>query len=353
MKQAEFKSQDSLLQAVATITEQRDRERLESVLLSTFTEIIPLGYIALFQLLPAENGAEALLVCEGGGGKAICASQHNTTIAIVQHPEFSQVMESGHESVQPARGKKGFMSIFPVMGSHGVSGFLQIFSDQQLDAERRIIYALLKIYSNYLRILLESETDTLTGLLNRRTFDQNIGKIVMERNAPDAEVPVSGKHHRGRRKGGMAECHWLAIMDIDHFKQVNDLYGHLYGDEVLLLMARSMCKVFRRKDKLFRFGGEEFMVVLDRTSLENAKEVLERFRNTIESYDFPQIGRVTVSIGFVRLEKAEVPSVIIGHADQALYYAKQHGRNRVCQYEELVSTGKLRSMQYSQDMQLF
>lgn len=353
MSQAELNFHDRLLQAVATITEQRDRERLERALISTFSEIMALGYIALYQLLPSEQGDEVQLMCECGKEAAIESTPNPAPLHVAKYKELLIVMKSGKEFVQPMLGNNTFMSVYPIFGAHGISGFLKIISVKHSESERRAICALLKIYSNYLSILLESETDTLTGLLNRRTFDQNIGKIIAARSAPDRPVPVAGKSQGARRKGGAAEYHWLAIMDLDHFKRVNDQYGHLYGDEVLLLMARSMCKVFRRKDKLFRFGGEEFVVVLDRTSLDNAREVLERFRKTIERHDFPQIGRVTVSIGFVRLDKAEVPSVIIGHADQALYYAKQHGRNRVCQYEELLSTGKLSRMQYSEDMQLF
>jgi len=147
--------------------------------------------------------------------------------------------------------------------------------------------------------------------------------------------------------------HWLAVMDIDYFKRVNDKFGHLYGDEVLLLLSRNMQRIFRQHDKLFRFGGEEFVVVLDRTSLENAKNVLERFRLAIEQYDFPQVGQVTISIGFVRLDKAEVPSSIVGRADQALYHAKQHGRNQVVFYEDLISEGDLKEEHYSDDLELF
>lgn len=353
MKQVILNTTDSLLQSVATITEQRDRERLESALLATFTELLPFRHIALYQLVSGEQGEEARLVGEWDADSVVSSVHHGSSLLLAQHPDFRAVMESGKEFVQSLPDKNVFLTIYPVSGLHGMTGFLQTISDLPSEADRRTVYALLKIYSNYLGILLESETDTLTGLLNRRTFDQNIGKIIAERTAPDHPVSIQRKSHQARRKGGAAESHWLAIIDIDHFKQVNDVFGHLYGDEVLLLLARCMRKVFRQKDKLFRFGGEEFVVVLDRTSLKNAQEVLERFRKTIENYDFPQIGRVTVSIGFVCLAKDEVPSVIVGHADQALYYAKHHGRNRVCQYEKLVATGKLQSQHYSEDMQLF
>lgn len=353
MNQAEQKTQHRLLESVATITEQRDRERLESSLLATFTEIIPSSHIILYRLIPGERGEGVMRVSENRKGVSVCSIRHNTMLHYEQHPEFRTVKESGKECVQPLPGKNTFQSVYPVMDSHGISGFLEIISGMPSEADRRIVYALLKIYSNYIDILQESETDTLTGLLNRRTFDQNLEMIISERTAPDSATPLPGKPQQARRKASAEAFHWLALMDIDHFKKVNDEYGHLYGDEVLLLMARNMRKVFRQKDKLFRFGGEEFVVVLDRTTLKSAREVLERFRKTIEKYDFPQIGRVTISIGFVCLYKAEVPSVIIGRADQALYYAKQNGRNRVCQYEELVLTGKLDGQHYSDDMQLF
>lgn len=353
MKKHNANATHSLLQSVATITEQRDRKRLEDALLATFAELMPFNRLAFYQLESSEQGEELVLVSEYVADSMTKSVSIGSRLQLDQQTDFLSAKETGKEFVSALQDDKGFKVTYPISGSHGITGFLQTYSDLNTESDRKIIYALLKIYSNYLSILLESETDTLTGLLNRRTFDQNIGNIIAERTDPDQPTSVQGKPYRSRRKVAVAASHWLAIIDIDHFKQVNDVYGHLYGDEVLLLMARNMRRVFRQKDKLFRFGGEEFVVVLDRTSLENAREVLERFRKTIENYNFPQIGKITVSIGFVCLAKDEVPSVIVGHADQALYYAKHHGRNRVCQYERLVSTGKLAGQQYSEDMQLF
>lgn len=350
---AEQKTTDRLLQSVVTITAQRDRERLEHTLLTTFAEIMPYRRITLYQLVAGAQGEEAMIVGEVAAGSAVSNSRHGTCIPVAQQLEFRSVIESGKECVRPVQEENTFQSVYPVSSPDGIGGLLEIVSGVPADEDRRIVHALLNIYSNYLGLLLESETDTLTGLLNRRTFDRNIEKIIAERTVPDSASPARGRKNPARRKASAGAFHWLAIMDLDHFKKVNDQYGHLYGDEVLLLMAHSMRNVFRQQDKLFRFGGEEFVVVLDRTSLENAREALERFRKTIEAHDFPQIGRVTVSIGFACLAKAEVPSVMIGHADQALYYAKQNGRNQVCQYEELVSMGKLSALRYSEDMQLF
>lgn len=343
----------SLLQSVVTITEQRDRERLEQALLDTLAEIMPIRRITLYQMISREQGGEAVIVSEKAEDSVSRNIHNGPSFQIAQRLEFGSVIETGKEFVRFVQDENVFQSVYPIHGSGGISGFLEIISGHHSEGDQRIIQAFLKIYSNYLHILLESETDTLTGLLNRRTFDQNIGKIIAERTASDNAALLTPKSHPARRKVSAEASHWLALMDIDHFKKVNDEYGHLYGDEVLVLMARYMRQVFRRRDKLFRFGGEEFVVVLDRTNLKSAREVLERFRKTIAKHNFPQIGKVTVSIGFICLDKAEVPSEMIGHADQALYYAKQHGRNQVCQYEELVAMGKLAGQHYSEDLEIF
>jgi len=130
-------------------------------------------------------------------------------------------------------------------------------------------------------------------------------------------------------------------LDIDHFKRINDTFGHLYGDEVLLLMANLMRQSFRRSDLLFRYGGEEFVVVLKTHLPNDSWNVLDRFRQTVALYQFPQVGQVTVSIGFTQIRDSEMPATIIERADRALYYAKDHGRNQMHNYEQLIGSGSL------------
>ncbi|HNF78389.1 MAG TPA: GGDEF domain-containing protein, partial [Thauera aminoaromatica] len=120
----------------------------------------------------------------------------------------------------------------------------------------------------------------------------------------------------------------LAVLDIDHFKRVNDTFGHLLGDEVLLRFARIMEHSFRYNDRLFRFGGEEFLVLM-RTDETGAGLALERFRAAVEAYDFPCVGRLTVSIGYACAAGAPLAPDLVDIADQALYSAKREGRNRV------------------------
>lgn len=100
-------------------------------------------------------------------------------------------------------------------------------------------------------------------------------------------------------------------------------------------------KRFREDDVLFRYGGDEFIVLLENVEEQRARPVLDRFRQAVGAHPFPQVGTVTVSIGFVQVTRQGLPSDVFSQADQALYYAKEHGRNQVCAFEELVRERKL------------
>lgn len=341
-----------VLQSVATITCLRDRDLLARSLVGTLSELIHSSRVSMYRILPNEQGGEAILVAEACSHPGHASTSPEIGIPVASRTDFTAVWHTGKEFVSPIV-KNDYLSVYPIIGQHGTVGLLETISDVHSEMDRHLISAFLKVYSNYQTLLDESETDTLTGLLNRRTFDNNIEKIIAEHAVTDEESGSPDGQHPARRVSGAELPHWLAIIDIDHFKRINDQFGHLYGDEVLILLSRNMQRIFRQRDKLFRFGGEEFIVVLDRTSEESAKGVLDRFRTAIEQYHFPQIGKVTISIGFVRLDKPDVPSAIIGRADQALYYAKHHGRNRVCFYDDLLVAGKLSSEHYSNDLQLF
>lgn len=333
-----------VLRSVANITGQRDRDILARTLVTTLAELIRDARITLYRILPTELGIEALMVARANSQGVADSAEMSWLVG--DRPDFQAVLETGQEYIQTGDATYA-LSIYPISAKEQIAGLLEIHSKPHNETDRIVISSFLRVYSNYLTILDESETDTLTGLLNRRTFENNIERIIAEQ--PETE----GGENFARRMADADSTHWLAVMDIDFFKRINDNFGHLYGDEVLLLMSRNMKRIFRQRDKLFRFGGEEFIVVLDRTSLAGAKIALERFRAAIACYEFPQVGQVTISIGFVRLNVADVSSSLVGRADQALYYAKEHGRNQVCCYEDLVATGELAAQQYTDDVQLF
>ena len=134
---------------------------------------------------------------------------------------------------------------------------------------------------------------------------------------------------------------------------MNDQYGHLLGDEVLLLFAQQMTYSLRDHDLLFRFGGEEFVAIFECHDHDEMQMVLDRFRERVAAFEFPQVGHITVSAGYTEIMAYDVSSQIIDRADVALYYAKHHGRNRVCNYERLVGEGALENKRNEGGVELF
>jgi diguanylate cyclase (GGDEF)-like protein len=119
------------------------------------------------------------------------------------------------------------------------------------------------------------------------------------------------------------------MFDIDHFKEINDTCGHDVGDKALVTMTKRVAKCIRDTDIFARWGGEEFMILLPHTSLDDASILAERIRGRIEKDPFEKIGTVTSSFGVTQFVRQDTEEIFTKRADRALYRAKQKGRNRV------------------------
>ncbi len=220
-------------------------------------------------------------------------------------------------------GPLGCLTWLPIARRDAVLGVLEIESPTPLSPARvPVLLGMCSLYANHLSLLHDSQVDTLTQLLNRKTFDDSIQRLL---NRPAATGAPT----------------WVAVIDIDHFKRINDGFGHLFGDEVLLLVAGMLRRAFRHQDKVFRFGGEEFVALLQGLDEAGAGAALQRLRQTIESHRFPQVGQVTVSIGATAIQPGDAACDALGRADDALYHAKSKGRNQVCVFEHLQAQGAI------------
>ena len=223
---------------------------------------------------------------------------------------------------------------------HKVIGVLNLSSYKDLTSWQTLIEALVNIYNNYPTILNKSERDKLTGLLNRRAFYCKLDKLLEEQRQVQATYNTAQREPEQRHLEPKSSS-WLAMIDIDNFKRINDTHGHLFGDEVILMLSQKMKSFFRNTDLLFRFGGEEFVVVLEPASPEMANQTFERFSRVIADHAFPQVGKTTVSIGYTRILDTDYPHAILDRADKSLYFAKENGKNCVFNHEKLMKDGLL------------
>jgi diguanylate cyclase (GGDEF)-like protein/PAS domain S-box-containing protein len=223
------------------------------------------------------------------------------------HSESGKYVESSGVS------RTGKKIPFHISASESVSGGKRFYTAIMRDVSQ------LKAYEEDLQVL--ANTDSLTRLFNRRQLYP-----IMERELDRAvrkKIPFS-----------------VLLIDIDHFKKFNDTYGHAGGDLLLAGFAEKTKAAFREMDSIFRFGGEEFIVLLPETPCHEAMVPAERFRQLIAASRFPmppegQSSSVTVSVGIAGYRDGDTIDSVIRHADLAMYAAKNSGRNRVVDYDLL------------------
>lgn len=311
------------MEMAGRLTKQTDYLSLTEELLVLLHKVPTLKHVRVFEVHSATKDTE---LCDVATEDLIVREVINdlddlqpfNDIACLQRAISKQVENSDQAALSHFQ-----QIVLPIPCDRGLVRILLIEADFVEIESWSLIHSLSTIYRNQLLIFDEKERDQLTGLYNRQTFDEKLARVMrfyLKRAA------VAGR-------GGKQS--WLAVLDIDHFKQVNDNYGHMIGDEVLLLFSRVMEQSFRHTDMLFRYGGEEFIVIMNGCTDEGVIAGLERFREDIEHHEFPQVGCITVSIGYVLVEEGLLPSTLIEQADKALYFAKDSGRNRVVWYGDL------------------
>jgi diguanylate cyclase (GGDEF)-like protein len=184
---------------------------------------------------------------------------------------------------------------------------LQRLRTRELEAEQNALRAHAEALGRAAR------EDALTGLHNRRAIDEAMPRLIDR--SRDGHGPLA-----------------VAMADLDHFKQINDRYGHGVGDEVLTRLAQLLRNNTRGADLLARVGGEEFIIVFSGTPIELAHDVCERLRQAVAQHPWREVVpglEVTVSVGLVAGAPGDAQPVLIARADAALYEAKRRGRNRV------------------------
>lgn len=337
---------ESIIKHLVEITGHRDHDLLNISVISALCELTQAEYARVLDVVTVGTQLHIRTQISIKNGQVIVAEEHAGSLSagesLAQYPKLeSGIAQKTHVIENLDENGKGTVWL-PIWMNEKVNVCLEIVNPASYTKNTiEVMNGVLIVYRNFQNLLDYSERDSLTGLLNRKTFDDNFLKILRS-GGTHGQAKELGRNQPERRNEDKDKHHWLSVVDIDHFKRVNDHFGHLYGDEVLILISNLMRSSFRPSDKLFRFGGEEFVILLRSTSQIDAQMIFDRFRANVEQYPFPQVGQVTVSLGYAHIDPFEPAVGIMGRADQALYFAKTNGRNRTCHYENLVAIGDLK-----------
>ena len=318
-----------LIHTVADLTDLRNKDVLEAALARVIFELAEASRLSIWRVV--NEGADIKLRervslpprAEQGTEIPLRAARREWRDCYAGRRHISCPSDDGEQC----------RHVFPLCNEREVIGLLELLRPSRLaSGQEQTLHGLLRVYRNHLGLLDYGDRDELTGLLNRRTFDTYFKQITAEKAVHAV----------------------IAVIDVDFFKRVNDQFGHPYGDEVLILLARLISRYFVGIEGVFRFGGEEFLLILPDMKQEQAWSLLDSFRLAVAQAAFPQVGRVTVSIGFTKIRVDDSCAAAFGRADEALYLAKHSGRNRVKCYEELVLEGYLAGNRHSGgDIELF
>lgn len=310
-----------LIESVVTLTEQRDELTLLRSLLEAIQEMLPGGEAALVWLVP---GTECGQWVEDAGSPL---PKPKIPVDGWLLDELSRLSAEAPMKELEWDGQRYLISSLGFM--EGRRKAIVIRKSKWTMTDMQTAQGMIKIHANYARLLFDSERDTLTGLYNRKKMEQKMSEL------------LSARANGFNREQDSGRADYLAVLDIDHFKCVNDTFGHLIGDEVLLIFSGLIRNALRDADWVFRYGGEEFVALIKGVPPEVIGDIIERIRVKVQNHAFPQVGRVTVSIGYTTIADQKLPPHVFEEADKALYYAKEHGRNQACDYRGLLGSGEI------------
>jgi len=333
-----------ILNSIAETTTHRDRDGVHYAIVQLLLDYLNTESVAIYRLVHDGGVTRLQTYAEVSRGNKhapqVRGSDPTSLRELGEIPEWESCVRR-QQIVQYSPRAGIIHSVLPLEAEREVAALLVITGRTRLRSRAiEHINAILRILKNHLALLDYGELDTLTGMLNRKTYEASFEKLRQRLRLADM----------GR---GVKEPSWLGLVDIDKFKCINDNYGHLFGDEVLLLVSQLMKTCFRGTDQLFRFGGEEFLIVLDHATTDGVEVAFDRLRETIATFEFPQVGRVTISLGYSQIHPTDNPTTCVERADAALYYAKHHGRNNIRSYEALVAAGELSAKDGGENVELF
>lgn len=342
-----------LIEHILKLTDHRDRDLLELTLSKALIDLLPIQRIVIARVMSYEGGPRWLEVARldaKGGGKIVDPLRVDITSLprLKDAPDRLKCLET-REMVEIAwAGEEGpRIHLLPLFSDsrNEDEGVIEVHSEGALSPDQLLmIEQLRRIYRNMYALLEYSDRDPLTGLLNRKSLDDAFYSAVLEEldgvpGVADVKVEGKPKGQEPERRHRVPANYWLGSASVDHFDLINDKHGHLVAEEALLLVARIMNNTFRTYDRIYRFGGEHFGVLMHCPDEALVLAAFERFRTNVEAFNFPQVGRLSVSCGFTSVLADDSPSSALGKTERAIDFARRSGGNKVCSHLGLVRRG--------------
>ena len=341
----------TLIEHILKLTDHRDRDMLELTLSKALVDLLPVQRIVIARVMSEEGEQRWLEVARldaRGGGKVVDPMRvdfqslprlddAHDRLKCLQTREPVEIAWAGADGPR--------INMIPLFSDSRSddAGVIEVHSDNVLDEDAlTTIDQLRRIYRNMYSLLEYSDRDALTGLLNRKSLDDAFYSAVLEEldgTFGDAHNPNKVKTAEQERRHRVPPNYWLGSATIDNFHVINDKFGHLIAEEVLLLVARVMNNTFRTYDRIYRFGGEHFGVLMHCPDEALVLAAFERFRANVEKFKFPQVGSVTVSCGFTTVDADDSPSSALEKTERAVDFAQRSGHNKVSSHLGLVRRG--------------
>ena len=341
----------TLIEHILKLTDHRDRDLLELSLSKALLDLLPIQRIVVARVVTEAGEKRWLEVARldaRGGGKVVDPLRVDfSTLAHLDDASDRLKCLERREVVEIAwAGEEGpRISMLPLFSDSRTddAGVIEVHSDAPLSPDQlQTIEQLRRIYRNMYSLLEYSDRDALTGSLNRKSLDDAFYSAILEEldgitgDAAITDKPIGMSQERRHR---VPANYWLGSAIIDNFSLINDKHGNLIAQEVLLLVARVMNNTFRTYDRIYRFGGEHFGVLMHCPDEALVSAAFERFRANVEKFNFPQVGRVTVSCGFTSVMADDSPSSALDKTEWAVDFAQRSGCNKVCSHLGLAGRG--------------
>ncbi len=341
----------TLIEYIIKLTDHRDRDLLELTLSKALLAVLPIQRIVIARVMSEEGEKRWLEVARldaKGGGKLLDPMHVNfqTLAHLDDAPDRLKCLQQRDVVEIAWAGENGpRINLLPLFSDSRKDdeGVIEVHSETALTPEQlRVVEQLRRVYRNMYSLLEYSDRDALTGLLNRKSLDTAFYSAVLEELDGLTGVPKFSAVPSGLpkdRRHRVPVNYWLGSAVVDNFALINDVHGHLMAEEVLLLVARIMNNTFRTYDRIYRFGGEHFGVLMHCPDEALVLAAFERFRANVEKFNFPQVGRVTVSSGFTSVLADDSPGSALEKTERAVDFAQRSGRNRVCSHVGLLRRG--------------